>query len=396
MTRTSKSRYNDLHDPERCASGHLLASPNDPAMTYRGNLPPGQPQSNDRAKDGPQGPYYAMYGGATFDHAQGAAAMPQQHFAQQSVNMSGQFTGPNAYDGAYQTPQTFSNAYPSESFVQPHQLYHPGPMRDELMADAPPPPNPPTDFSQPAQPSFMPPAPAQPLAPAKVSPTKTATPKAERANQPAKRPSPRKPLPSPRGAHSASPRPPQGSPTPKPWKTAPSPRVSKGTPLPQGSPTKPSITAPSPRVSKGTPLPQGSPIKPSITAPSPRVSKGLSSLTTTKSPVMPSKPSTSIDSIPLLIGVAEECIEKARAAAPKIASMPLSSSIQEYHALIGTSLGCMEMVLQSPKLSPRQEARLRLRYAAVLSEETENWTQAETTLAKGIALCDKVRFSPFR
>jgi hypothetical protein len=54
----------------------------------------------------------------------------------------------------------------------------------------------------------------------------------------------------------------------------------------------------------------------------------------------------------------------------------------------------MEVALQSNKLWPRLEARLRLRYAGILAEETVNTMEAETALTKGIALCDKVFPSP--
>ena len=41
-------------------------------------------------------------------------------------------------------------------------------------------------------------------------------------------------------------------------------------------------------------------------------------------------------------------------------------------------------------MAPRVEARLQLRYANILCEETTNIMEAETALTKGIALCDKV------
>jgi hypothetical protein len=68
--------------------------------------------------------------------------------------------------------------------------------------------------------------------------------------------------------------------------------------------------------------------------------------------------------------------------------------MEEYHALIATGLSCLETVLQTGKLLPRQEALVRLRYAAVLFEETENYAEAETALSKGISLCEKVFICP--
>ena len=39
---------------------------------------------------------------------------------------------------------------------------------------------------------------------------------------------------------------------------------------------------------------------------------------------------------------------------------------------------------------PRQEAKVRLRYASILYEDTESLMEAETALSRGIKLCDKV------
>lgn len=98
----------------------------------------------------------------------------------------------------------------------------------------------------------------------------------------------------------------------------------------------------------------------------------------------------------MMVALAEEFVSKARAAAPSVAASLQSDEVEEYQKLIGTGLGCLEAALQSQRLSPRQEARVRLRYAAVLHEETENIMEAETTLSKGITLCDKVRRSLIR
>ena len=66
------------------------------------------------------------------------------------------------------------------------------------------------------------------------------------------------------------------------------------------------------------------------------------------------------------------------------------ANLEEYRALIATGLSCLETVLQTGKLSPRQEALTRLRYAAVLFEETENYAETEQALSRGISLCEKV------
>ena len=91
-----------------------------------------------------------------------------------------------------------------------------------------------------------------------------------------------------------------------------------------------------------------------------------------------------------MVAVAEECLEKAHASVHDVAMSLDPTRVDEYQRLISTALACLEAALQSNRLSPRQEAKMRLRYAAVLREETENLMEAETALSKGITLCDKV------
>lgn len=92
-----------------------------------------------------------------------------------------------------------------------------------------------------------------------------------------------------------------------------------------------------------------------------------------------------------MVAIAEECLEKARSAVHDVAMSLHPERVDEYQKLMATSLSCLEATLQNCKLSPREEARVRLRYAATLQEETENLMEAEMALGKGISLCDKVR-----
>lgn len=66
--------------------------------------------------------------------------------------------------------------------------------------------------------------------------------------------------------------------------------------------------------------------------------------------------------------------------------------MEDYHKLIATGLGCLEALLKHFRLSPEREAVVRLRYATVLYEETENTIEAEESLSKGIIICDRHRF----
>ncbi|KAK5993378.1 hypothetical protein PT974_06808 [Cladobotryum mycophilum] len=111
---------------------------------------------------------------------------------------------------------------------------------------------------------------------------------------------------------------------------------------------------------------------------------------TRRSPAVPPK-SRPVNTTPLMVAIAEECLDKARAGSHDVAMTLCPDQIDEYQKLIATSLSCLEAVLQSNQLPPREEARVRLRYASILKEETENLMEAETALGKGITLCDKHR-----
>jgi hypothetical protein len=122
---------------------------------------------------------------------------------------------------------------------------------------------------------------------------------------------------------------------------------------------------------------------------SPAISTTRSPSITKKSPAVASKKKP-MNTAPLLTAVAEECLGKARAAVHDVAMSLEPGLVEEYRKLIVTGLTCLEASFQNNKLTPREEARLRLRYAAVVQEETEDLMEAETALTKGIALCDQV------
>lgn len=97
-----------------------------------------------------------------------------------------------------------------------------------------------------------------------------------------------------------------------------------------------------------------------------------------------------VNTIPVMVAIAEECIDKARSSVHDVAMSLDAEQVDEYQKLISTSLSCLEAAMQNSKLAPREEARLRMRYAALLQEETDNVMEAELALGKGISLCDKV------
>ena len=94
----------------------------------------------------------------------------------------------------------------------------------------------------------------------------------------------------------------------------------------------------------------------------------------------------------LLLSMAEEYFAAAYGCGSMASIVQREKEMQEYYKLIATGLGCLEVVMKHFKLQPEREATIRLRYATVLYEETENIMEAEEALSKGISICDRHRF----
>jgi hypothetical protein len=110
----------------------------------------------------------------------------------------------------------------------------------------------------------------------------------------------------------------------------------------------------------------------------------------------PLSENTQPDTASLLIALAEEYFQAAHELAPAAALSTTVTDVETYECLIATGLGCLDTALKRVKLQPRVEANIRLRYAGVLFEETENSMEAETALSKGIALCERVCLSALK
>ncbi|EGC49765.1 conserved hypothetical protein [Histoplasma capsulatum var. duboisii H88] len=106
-------------------------------------------------------------------------------------------------------------------------------------------------------------------------------------------------------------------------------------------------------------------------------------------PATPGKPA--IDYHVLLLSLADEYIDAAHSQGTALAVAREEAETNEYYKLIATGLACLEAVLKTWKLPPRTEALVRLRYARILYEETENDSEAETALSKGVDLCERNR-----
>ncbi|KAK0652881.1 cohesin loading factor-domain-containing protein [Cercophora newfieldiana] len=143
----------------------------------------------------------------------------------------------------------------------------------------------------------------------------------------------------------------------------------------------------SPRLPESRPASQGGPGRPT--------SKDARRLTSggsvAKSPVM-SHSSSHIETVPVLLHVAEDCFSKANAVGHNIARSMTDEELSEHHKIVATGLACLELAMKSNKILPRLEARLCLRYASILVDETNNVMEAETALTRSFAVCEKHRF----
>ncbi|KAK2764903.1 hypothetical protein FQN54_008600 [Arachnomyces sp. PD_36] len=91
----------------------------------------------------------------------------------------------------------------------------------------------------------------------------------------------------------------------------------------------------------------------------------------------------------ILLSLAEEYFDAAHSQGTGTALGWKEADMEEYYKLVATGLGCLEAVLKNWRLQPRREALVRLQYARILFEETENDSEAEAALSKGIDLCER-------
>lgn len=98
----------------------------------------------------------------------------------------------------------------------------------------------------------------------------------------------------------------------------------------------------------------------------------------------------------LLVSLAEEYLAAAHQLAPYVAESVNEVQVAEYQRLVALALGCLEATFKRAKPPPRVEAKVRLRYASVLLEETTNYMEAETALVKGLQICENVSDSELR
>lgn len=123
-----------------------------------------------------------------------------------------------------------------------------------------------------------------------------------------------------------------------------------------------------------------------------------SPLTELASSQVPPTPPTNVDYQATLLALSDEYVSAAYSISTSLATKAASEEqSDEYYALIAAAMGCLESVLNNYRQSdPRKEARIRLRLATLLHEETENSMEAEEVLSKGIALCERCRLSDLK
>lgn len=111
------------------------------------------------------------------------------------------------------------------------------------------------------------------------------------------------------------------------------------------------------------------------------------------SQIPPSPPSANIDYQAVLLELSDEYISAAYSMSADLSSLDVSQShLDQYYAMLSTGMGCLESVLKNHHiLDPRKEARIRLRLASLLHDETENEPQAVEVLTKGLSICERAR-----
>jgi hypothetical protein len=98
----------------------------------------------------------------------------------------------------------------------------------------------------------------------------------------------------------------------------------------------------------------------------------------------------------MLLSAADEYVAAARGMSARVVQTQREADVEQYQKLMATGLGCMDTVLRDFNLLPRDEAKLRLRYASLLVEETENTAEIDEVLAKQISLCGRCRLTDLK
>ncbi|EME48280.1 hypothetical protein DOTSEDRAFT_124072 [Dothistroma septosporum NZE10] len=153
------------------------------------------------------------------------------------------------------------------------------------------------------------------------------------------------------------------------------------------------------RSNDGQVIPVCKPPKPSQTQrvkQPPPTSSPLTELGSSQFPPTPTP--ANIDYQAVLLDLSNEYISAAYSMSSALAMPEVSvEQLDEYHGLLSTGMGCLESALKNFRaMDARMEARIRLRLASLLYEETDNDTEAEEILSKGLSACERARLSELK
>lgn len=120
-------------------------------------------------------------------------------------------------------------------------------------------------------------------------------------------------------------------------------------------------------------------------------SSPLTELASSQFPPTPTP--ANIDYQAVLLNLSNEYISAAYNMSSTLATPEVSEEqLDDYHSLLSTGMGCLESALKNFRaMDARMEARIRLRLASLLFEETDNDTEAEEILSKGLSACERAR-----
>lgn len=119
----------------------------------------------------------------------------------------------------------------------------------------------------------------------------------------------------------------------------------------------------------------------------PPVSSPLTELASSQLP--PTPPNYDYQST--LLALSDEYVGAAYAMGGSLASaVDGSEDLEHYHGLMSMGMACLESVLKNYRQpDARREARIRLRLATLMHDETENTMECEEVLSKGIQVCER-------
>ncbi|KAI6889337.1 hypothetical protein KC360_g4400 [Hortaea werneckii] len=122
-----------------------------------------------------------------------------------------------------------------------------------------------------------------------------------------------------------------------------------------------------------------------------RAPPASSPLTELNSSQLPPTPPPATDYHAILLALSDEYVSAAYSMSGALANTnEVTEQLEQYHNMMSLGMSCLESALKNYRQpDARREARIRLRLASLLYEETENSMECEEVLSKGIQLCER-------